>query len=283
MNELEALVGLNMTGAIGGIRLKKLLDAFGRPQDILSAPFEKLRQIEGIGDKTALLICSVKKEAVAKEFSLIKKYGLKVITLEKSDYPENLKEIPDAPPVLYLKGELKQEDKFSLAIVGSRRASFYGLSSAERFAAEMALCGFTVVSGLAYGIDTSAHRGALKVGGRTIAVIGSGFNNIYPEENTELAEEISQNGAVISEFPVNTLPLKQNFPRRNRIISGLSIGTLVAEAAQNSGALITADFALEQGREVQFISQEACRKIALSGDSTLGYLQILRDKILQPA
>jgi DNA processing protein len=134
--------------------------------------------------------------------------------------------------------------------VGSRRASFYGLTNAETFAKELAARGFTIVSGMARGIDTCSHRGALKSGGRTIAVIGSGFNNIYPGENRELAEEISQNGAVISELPVDSRPLKQNFPRRNRVISGLSLGVLVVEAAKNSGALITSDFALEQGRDV---------------------------------
>jgi DNA processing protein len=152
--------------------------------------------------------------------------------------------------VLYVKGKLQPQDKYSIGIVGSRRASFYGLSSAERFASDLSALGYTVISGMARGIDTSSHKGALKAGGRTIAVMGSGFNQIYPSENKGLSEEIAQNGAVISEFPLDVLPLKQNFPRRNRVISGLSLGVLVVEAARNSGALITADFALEQGREV---------------------------------
>ncbi|MFH1640622.1 MAG: DNA-processing protein DprA, partial [Candidatus Omnitrophota bacterium] len=185
-----------------------------------------------------------------KELELAKKLNLRIITFDDADYPENLKQIPDPPIVLYVKGELKEKDKTSIAIVGSRRASFYGLSSAENFAQRLSSRGFTIVSGMARGIDTYAHKGALKARGRTIAVIGSGFNHTYPPENKKLAEAICCNGAVISEFPIDAKPLSHNFPRRNRVISGLSLGILVVEAARNSGALITADFALEQGREV---------------------------------
>lgn len=250
MTRFEALVSLNMVLDIGSIRLKKLLDFFGKPENILKAPTEKLMAVSGIGEKIAHKICSLQKQDLDKEFRLAKKHSLKILTFEDKDYPENLKNISDPPIILYVKGELKPEDKLSFSIVGSRRASFYGLSNAQRFSADLSRKGFTIISGMAYGIDTYAHRGALKAGGRTIAVMGSGFNHIYPEENKELAEEISKSGAVISEFPISTLPLKQNFPRRNRVISGLSLGILVAEAAKNSGALITADFALEQGREV---------------------------------
>ncbi|MFA5145391.1 MAG: DNA-processing protein DprA [Candidatus Omnitrophota bacterium] len=250
MNRLEALIGLNLVSDIGSIRLNKLLEFFHKPENILKASPEELTAVSGIGEKTAHKIRSLKKEELDKEFSLAKKHGLKILTLDDSGYPENLKNIPDPPIVLYVKGELKAEDKFSIGIVGSRRASFYGLDNARKFALDLADKGLTIVSGMARGIDTYAHRGALKAGGRTIAVLGSGFNNIYPQENKGLAEEISGSGAVISEFPINMLPLRQNFPRRNRLISGISLGILVAEAARNSGALITADFALEQGREV---------------------------------
>lgn len=250
MNNLEALVRLNMVLDIGSVRLNNLLEYFGKPENILNAPTEKLSVVCGIGEKIAAKITSLKKEDLSKEFTLVKKFGLKIITLYDNDYPVNLKNIPGAPLVLYIKGELKTKDKLSIGIVGSRRATFYGLANAQNFASELATEGFTIVSGMARGIDTYAHLGALKAGGRTIAVIGSGFGYLYPCENEKLAEEISLSGAVISEFPINTLPLKQNFPRRNRVISGLSLGVLVAEADRNSGALITADFALEQGREV---------------------------------
>ncbi len=250
MTRTEALVSLNMVGDIGSVRLKKLLDYFGNPQAVLKASAGKIMAVAGIADKIAQKICSLKQEDLDKELKSAQKLGLGVLTYEDSDYPENLKNIPGAPIVLYIKGKLEPQDKYSVGIVGSRRASFYGLSSAERFAAELSTLGFTIISGMARGIDTSSHKGALKGRGRTIAVMGSGFNHIYPVENKGLSEEIAQNGAVISEFPMNTLPLKQNFPRRNRVISGLALGILVVEAARNSGALITADFALEQGREV---------------------------------
>lgn len=250
MNRFEALVSLNLIGDIGSTRLKKLLDYFDKPENILNVPQEKLMAISGIGQKIANQIRSLRREDIDKEFDLANKYNLKIMTIEDADYPKNLKQIPDPPVVLYVKGEIKEQDKFSIAIVGSRRASFYGLSCAEKFAADLSNKGFTIVSGMAHGIDTYAHRGALKTGSRTIAVMGSGFNHIYPTENKELAEEISKSGAVISEFPIDTEPLKHNFPRRNRLISGLSLGVLIVEAARNSGALITADFALEQGREV---------------------------------
>jgi DNA processing protein len=250
MNNLEALVSLNMVADIGSVRLKALLDYFGKPERIFEASEEKISRVADIGGKIAHKIKSLKKEDLDKEFALAKKQNLEIITWDDEDYPENLKNIPGPPIVLYIKGKLIQEDKFSMAIVGSRRASFYGLSSTERFSADLSARGFTIISGMARGIDTCAHKGALRQGGRTIAVMGSGFQHIYPAENKELAQDIAASGAVISEFPIDTEPLKQNFPRRNRVISGLSLGVLVVEAARNSGALITADFALEQGREV---------------------------------
>jgi DNA processing protein len=250
MNRFEAFVSLNLVREIGSIRLGRLLKFFDKPENILKASWEKLTAVSLIGEKIARKIYSLKKEDLDKELSLAKKLDLKIITVEDNDYPQNLKQIPDPPIVLYVKGALNVEDKLAIGIVGSRRATFYGLTNAEKFASELSAMGFTIVSGMARGIDTYAHKGALKSGGRTIAVMGSGFSHIDPQENAQLFKEIARSGAVISEFPIDTLPLKENFPCRNRIISGLSMGVLVAEAARNSGALITADFALEQGREV---------------------------------
>lgn len=244
------MVALNMVSDIGSVRLGRLLEYFEKPENIFKASVGKLTQALGIGGKIAAQITSLKNADLKNELSAAERLGLEIITLYDSGYPPALKNIPAAPILLYAKGELKKEDSLAIGIVGSRRASFYGMNTAERFSFELAQNNFTVVSGLARGIDTCAHKGALKAGGRTIAVIGSGFNHIYPPENIDLAGQISETGAVVSEFSVNTRPLPNNFPRRNRVISGLSLGVLVVEAALNSGAIITADFALEQGREV---------------------------------
>ena len=241
---------LNMVGDIGSLRLKRLLDCFGSPENIFRIPQDKLMSVAGIGGYIAEKIHALDREDLAGELKLARRLGLKIMTYEDKDYPQNLKNIPDPPIVLYVKGRIESDDRLGVAIVGSRRASFYGLTNAERFAYNLSEKGLTIVSGMALGVDTAAHKGALRAGGRTLAVIGSGFHHLYPPQNKELAQDIARNGAVISEFPVNTEPFRQNFPRRNRVISGLSLGVLVVEAARNSGALITADFALEQGREV---------------------------------
>lgn len=175
---------------------------------------------------------------------------IRKITIEDKEYPKNLRTIYDPPGELYVNGTLMEQDETAVALVGSRRASQYGLEACEKLAYELALRGVTVVSGMARGIDSASHRGALKAKGRTIAVLGSGHNNIYPPENKKLYEEIVKSGAVVTEFEDDMPPLPENFPQRNRIISGLSLGVVVVEAARNSGALITANFALEQGRDV---------------------------------
>jgi DNA processing protein len=248
MNNFESLVSLNLIPQIGSVRLKELLEYFGQPQAIFKARRQDLAPL--LGQRLGESIVSFNLKCLENDLALAKKAGLKIVTLFDQDYPLALKEIPGAPIVLYISGGITAPDNLAIGIVGSRRASFYGLNSAEIFASALCAQGITIVSGMARGVDTYAHRGALKAKGRTIAVMGSGFGHIYPAENADLVKSIASSGAVISEFPMETKPLPGNFPRRNRLISGLSLGVLVTEAARNSGALITADFALEQGREV---------------------------------
>ena len=188
--------------------------------------------------------------AFAREMDHLQATDIRVTTLGEANYPEALRWIPEPPPVLYIWGTLRHEDSLAVAVVGSRKPSPYGQIAAQRLSAELAQYGFTVVSGLARGVDSLAHQGALRAGGRTIAVLGSGINVVYPPEHRRLYEAIRAQGAVVSEFPFDTKPDRWNFPRRNRIISGLTLGTLVVEASDQSGSLHTARHALEQGREV---------------------------------
>jgi DNA processing protein len=263
------LILLNMVQDIGYIRLKALLDEFKEPGNILRASLDKLKSVKGIGPAIAQAIKNASTcHDIDKETSLIKKAGISILTLFDDDYPANLKNIYDPPMVLYIKGKLKKKDEFSVAIVGSRKCTYYGINMAEKIAGCLSDHGLTIVSGLARGIDTAAHIGALKTRGRTIAVLGNGLSTIYPPENSLLAERISDNGALISEFPMQALPHKNNFPRRNRIISGLSKGVVVVEAAQKSGALITADFALEQGRDV-FAVPGMAERLSSAGTNAL--------------
>lgn len=251
MNECDALLILNAIPGVGNATVRKLVSFCGSAQKLLSLNAAELQAQSFIPTKTIDNILHFPKEKFFEaEQRRIKKHSVKIITFMDDHYPASLCEIPDAPVVLYVKGELPLNQSLSMAIVGSRRASFYGVSTSAKFGVRLAELGFTVVSGMARGVDAAAHKGALRVGGQTIAVLGSGLANIYPSENRKLFEQIVETGAVISEFPMETAPLPYNFPRRNRIISGLSLGVIVVEAAQRSGALITADFALEQGREV---------------------------------
>ncbi len=251
MNDLERLIILNMVEGLGSIRTQALLNHLGALDKIFKAKEKELIKLKEIGPKLGpKIIQSIKEIDLKEELELIKKHGVKVITFLDESYPKNLKNIYAPPMVLYVKGEILPQDDMAVAIVGSRLASFYGIQSAERLGFELASRGITVVSGLARGIDSSAHKGALKAKARTLAVLGSGIARIYPEEHKVLAQKISESGAVISEFPMLTIPERGNFPKRNRIISGLSLGVVVVEAAERSGALITSDCALEQGREV---------------------------------
>jgi len=258
MTDLEYLILLNLLPDIGFIRLNSLLRRFGSIKNIFTATQAELEEADEIGPKIAASILSCKDvKGLEAELKLIDKYGVKVISYLDKDYPENLRQIYDPPIILYIRGNILPEDKFAFAIVGSRHASRYGVTTAERLGYELASRGFNIVSGLARGIDGAGHRGALKAKGRTSAVLGSGLADIYPPEHIGLADEIAGKGAVISEFPMQVAPLRDNFPRRNRIISGLSLGVVVVEAAKNSGALITADFALEQGRQLYAVPGQA--------------------------
>ena len=251
MDELKFWLALNAIPGLGAGRAKALLEHLGSPRAVLEASGSELRKIPGIGPELTRRIINWKKYLDwEKEFRLLEKHQVKVIIAGNRSYPESLANIFDPPLVLYVKGELLPGDRIAVAIVGSRRPSLYGGRAAERLGRELAARGLTVVSGLARGIDSAAHKGALASGGRTIAVLGSGLDMVYPPENKNLMEQISSRGAVISEFPMSAPPDRGNFPRRNRVISGLSLGVVVVEAAQRSGALITVDCALEQGREV---------------------------------
>jgi len=248
--DIDDLILLNMAG-IGSVKLDRLIEFFGSIENILKAGQADLERLKDIGPNLALKISRIKyKEGLKKERELIEKNRVAVLALYDDAYPENLKNIYDPPIVLYIKGDVSREDKIAVSVVGSRRASLYGVDICYEISRKLAALGVTVVSGLARGIDSAAHRGALKSGGRTLAVLGNGLSLVYPRENIKLAEEIASLGALISEFPMEMPPMRQNFPIRNRIISGLSLGVVVVEAAQTSGALITANCALEQGREV---------------------------------
>ncbi|HEY5512098.1 MAG TPA: DNA-processing protein DprA [Geomonas sp.] len=235
---------------IGNVTFLRLLAHFGTPERALAATASELSAVRGVSGAAAASLLSHDGRPFAKaECERVAQTGAAVVDILSERYPKLLMEIPDPPPYLYLVGELKGSEP-AVAIVGSRRASQYGLCTATRLARDLAGCGVTVVSGMARGIDTAAHWGAVKGGGRSIAVLGCGIDVVYPPENGALFEAVGRSGALISEFPMGTAPLAENFPRRNRIISALSRGVVVVEAGERSGSLITARYALEQGREV---------------------------------
>jgi DNA processing protein len=247
---LKYWIALKSITGIGNSSFFSLIDKFGSIEKIFSAAADELTVISGINKKSATAIAGFKGWGkIQRELDAINKAGIKIITYLDELYPSNLSNIYDRPAFIYVRGSLKTED-INIAIVGSRLASTYGKYTTERISRELTLKGITIVSGMARGIDSAAHRGALAAQGRTIAVLGSGLDIVYPPENNKLFDSIVENGAVISEFPLGTPPRSNNFPARNRIISGMSYGVLVVEAGEKSGSLITAKLALEQGREV---------------------------------
>lgn len=257
--EQRALIALSLVNGVGAGRVRALLAHFGSAVEVMETTSRALQRVEGIGAQTADAIAKAEggteaNEAVEAQWQRAEKVGASLIPAWSSDFPMLLREIYDPPAFLWARGQFLESDQKAIAIVGTRRATDYGKRVAYQFAGELAQQGYTIVSGLAYGIDTMAHQGALDAGGRTIAVLGSGVDVIYPAKNAALVKRILANdgeqGMVISELPMGTTPDAPNFPRRNRIISGLSKGVLVAEAFAKGGALITAHIAIEQNREV---------------------------------
>jgi len=252
--DIEKWLKLIRLDNVGPTTFGKLIKHFGSVDRALGTSVSELAKIDGIGFKTAEQIAATRdKFDTTAELDLADKLGVWIIHLDDKRYPPVLKQIYDPPPVLYIKGSLTRRDNLCISIVGSRRCSIYGQEQSSRLAHFLASAGFTICSGMARGIDTAAHQGALSAKGRTIAVQGCGLANIYPPENKKLFGLIVESGACISELPLQYEPLSENFPPRNRIISGLSLGTIVVEAGSNSGALITARAALENNREVMAV------------------------------
>ncbi len=248
---LKYWLALNMVVGVGRTLFHRLVQGLGSPRGVFLAPINELLRIQGIGDKVAGEIKNFDVDSTAeRELRLVEKEGIRILTLESPEYPSLLKSIYDPPPILYVQGKALNKISLPLAVVGTRTPSEYGKLVAERLCLKLASAGFSIISGLARGIDTLAHKAALSAGADTIAVFGCGLGHTYPPENIKLRKQIVEQGTILSEFPVFMRPDRNNFPARNRILSGLALGTVVVEAAEKSGALITADFALEQGREV---------------------------------
>lgn len=246
-----AWLTLKLIPGLGNRSVLRLINHFGSPSAVLRASAKAIAVVPGLRDKAKQAV--QKKETIRppeSEFRRLQKEQIRLLCLNDADYPSNLKEIPDPPAVLFTKGTIEARDLVSVSVVGSRAASPVGMAFTERLCMDLSQYGVTIVSGLAVGIDSAAHRGALRGKGRTLAVLGCGIDIEYPRINTALREQITGSGALFSEFPLETLPAPGNFPMRNRIISGLSLGVVVVEAAHRSGSLITARLALEQGREV---------------------------------
>jgi len=252
MFNVRDLLRLSSVPRIGPQKIRALVAHFLDPSEVLTASPRELIQVAGIDKKLASAIAHHKEgERFADEqLKRLNRTGGRILTIWEKEYPELLKKIYDPPALLFVLGDLQPADRHAIAVVGTRRPSTYGQQIAETLARDLAHLGLTIVSGLARGVDTIAHQTALKAGGRTLAVIGSGLDVPYPPENKSLLESIAEEGAVISEFPMGAKPDATNFPRRNRIISGLSLGTVVIESAEDGGAMITATTALDQDREV---------------------------------
>jgi DNA processing protein len=274
-----------MMAHVGPVRVRKLLETFGEPQRILQANQSQLERVDSLPRNTIAALLNWENELdLTKELDRVREFGASVITQDDPIYSPLLREIYDPPLVLYVWGKLEERDHNALGIVGSRRTTHYGLESAKKLSYQIAYSGISVVSGLARGIDTAAHQGALAAKGRTMAVLGTGLNHLYPVENRALAERIAESGAVITEFPMDTTPDRQTFPMRNRIISGWGFGLLVVEAGLNSGALISASQAIDQGRNLYAVPGPIDRPTSLGTNRLIqqgGKLVISVDDILE--
>jgi DNA processing protein len=249
-DEKKYWIGFNLVRGIGAVRFQQIVNYFGDLSLAWEAPAEAFREA-GLPERALTNLLKLRQETdLDRLFESIQEQQVTVLTLQDEAYPKLLREIDQSPPVLYVRGSLTPADDFAVAVVGTRRLTPYGQQITRDASLYLAGHGLTIVSGLARGVDALAHQHALKAGGRTIAVLGSGVDVIYPPEHRMLAEAIIENGAIVSDYPLGTQPEGVNFPPRNRIISGLSLGTIVVEAGERSGALITADFAVEQGRDV---------------------------------
>ncbi|MDP3047798.1 MAG: DNA-processing protein DprA [Chloroflexota bacterium] len=249
-DDLKYWVGFNLVNGVGPVRFRRLLDVFGTAREAWNASAATLTAA-GMDPRCVESILAVRARAnLDRHLERIAQRGITLLTWDDEDYPRQLKNIHSPPPLIYVQGKLAPQDEIAVAVVGTRRLTVYGRECTMQLAGELGRHSITVVSGLAKGVDTMAHRGALEAGGRTIAVLGTGLDVVYPPENARLADEIAQRGALITDYPLGTQPEAGNFPPRNRLISGLSLGVVIVEAGDKSGALITCDYALEQGREV---------------------------------
>ncbi len=252
MTSQETLVALNMLPKIGPIRVRRLLEALGEPAAILGASKDRLMRVDGIGEETAEILGSWQDHAdPAAEVREATERGISIVTQDDADYPAPLRDAYDPPLLFYVWGKLEPRDRHAISIVGSRRTTLYGTQTTKKLSYQLAQAGFTIISGLARGIDTAAHEAAVAANGRTIAVVGSGLAQLYPPENLALAEKIASGfGAVVSEFPLHTAPDKQTFPMRNRIVAAWAQAVLVTECPAWSGSLITANLASEYGKPI---------------------------------
>lgn len=249
--ELLSLITLNNVPDLGPVRINRLIEYFSSAENVLKASLEELKQVEGVGERIAKNILDIKNKFDPEdELKLANSNNTKIISYKDPDYPKMLSYLPDAPKIIYVKGEIKPLDTISISVVGTRKPTSYGRMVVEKIIKQLSEYNITIVSGLAYGIDTLAHQFAIKNGLRTIAVLGNGVGVYYPTSNKILQDKIPEYGALISEFPFKAKPSKNTFPQRNRIIAALSLGTLVIEADIKSGAIITAKFALDLGKDV---------------------------------